>query len=133
MIGDESALPAIAASLERVRPGVPVEVFIVVDGPADELVLESPGDVTTTWVHREAAPGDAGALLRAVSSAALPGGEVDVFVHGEATEVRAVRRHLLTERGLGGPSISPYWRRDLDDEAWREIKSSFLDEMRRDA
>ena len=42
MVGDESALPAIAASLERVRPGVPVVVVAVVDGPCCELDL--PGD-----------------------------------------------------------------------------------------
>jgi NADPH-dependent ferric siderophore reductase len=38
---------------------------------------------------------------------------IDFVVHGEATEVRAVRRHLLTGRGIPreGTSISPYWRR----------------------
>src|SRR5690606_36343953 len=40
MAGDESALPAIAASLERVRPGVPVLVFAVVDAPGHEIALE---------------------------------------------------------------------------------------------
>jgi len=56
-------------------------------------------------------------------------------VHGEAGEVRAVRRHLLADRGVqkGGASISPYWRRDFTDERWREAKAEWLAESERDA
>ena len=43
LIGDEAALPAIAAACERVAPGTPVHVFVEVDGPDDELALASPG------------------------------------------------------------------------------------------
>jgi NADPH-dependent ferric siderophore reductase len=51
-----------------------------------------------------------------------------VFVHGEAGEVRAVRKHLLGARGIPreGQSISPYWRRAHTDEQWREIKRRWL-------
>ena len=57
-----------------------------------------------------------------------------MFVHGEASEVRAVRRHLLVERGIPreGTSISPYWRRNFTDEAWREVKADWLAEVARD-
>jgi NADPH-dependent ferric siderophore reductase len=135
MVGDESALPAIAASLAQVRPGVPVIVIAVVDGPDHELHLDCPGDAKVVWVHRRSDPGNHGLLLAAVELAELPGGTADVFVHGEASEVRAVRRHLLTERGIPreGASISPYWRRGLDDEGWREIKRSWIAEVERDA
>ncbi len=43
LIGDEAALPAIAAACERVAPGAPVHVFVEVDGPDDELALDVPG------------------------------------------------------------------------------------------
>ena len=64
-----------------------------------------------------------------------PGGTPDVFVHGEAAEVRAVRRHLLGDRGIrrAGTSISPYWRRTMTDEAWREVKAAWLAEQELDA
>ena len=55
-------------------------------------------------------------------------------MHGEAGETRAVRRHLLADRGLDGEqlSCSPYWRRGLTDEAWREIKAAWNAEVARD-
>ena len=128
MVGDESALPAIAASLERVPSGVPVAAVVVVDGPADEIELETPGALALRWVHRDREPGDhEERVVRAVAAVDLPPGRVQPFVHGEAAEVRAVRRHLAG-RGVdvAGASISPYWRRGLDDEGWREIKRDWV-------
>lgn len=135
MVGDESALPAIAASLERVRPGVPAKVVAVVDGPDHELPLDCPGELDVRWVHRDSEPGNHDLLPAAVEQLEFPGGTVDVFVHGEAGEVRAIRRHLLTDRAVpkAGSSISPYWRRNFDDEAWREVKAAWVAEMNSDA
>lgn len=128
MVGDESALPAIAASMEVVRPGVPVRAIVAVDGPDHELPLECPGEAAVQWVHRDGSHQD---LLAAVEALDPLDGEVDVFVHGEAAEVRAVRRHLVGDRGLSrdGRSISPYWRRGATDEAWRAVKADFIKEM----
>lgn len=131
LVGDESALPAIAASLERVPAGAPVAVVAVVDGPDDEVPLDTPGDLTLRWVHRRREPGDHEArVVAAVASLDLPPGRIQPFVHGEAGEVRAVRRHLRADRGIdvAGASISPYWRRGLDDERWREIKRDWVRE-----
>jgi NADPH-dependent ferric siderophore reductase len=135
MVGDESALPAIAASLEQVRPGVAVVVVAVVDGPDHELDLDCQGDAKVVWVHRRSDPGNHGLLPAAVEAVEFPGGTVDVFVHGEASEVRAVRRHLVAERAIpkAGASISPYWRRDFTDEAWREVKADWVAEMNSEA
>ena len=56
------------------------------------------------------------------------------FVHGEATEIRAIRRNLLVDRSLPrhDMSCSPYWRRDMTDEAWREVKLDFVSAMEAD-
>ena len=45
-------------------------------------------------------------------------------VHGEASAVRAVRRHLFAERGLRreAVSISGYWKRTRTEEGRREDK-----------
>jgi NADPH-dependent ferric siderophore reductase len=135
LVGDESALPAIAASLERVRPGVPALVVAVVDGPDHELELECPGNAKVQWVYRRSEPGNHDLLLAAVRTTEFPAGTVDVFVHGEAGEVRSIRRHLVVDRGIPkeGTSISPYWRRNFTDEAWREVKAAWVAEMRDDA
>ena len=134
MAGDESALPAIGASLEVLPAGRRAEVIAVVDGPDCEIDLPSNGDVSVTWLHREGAADIEALLPDAVAAHAFPDGEFDVFVHGEAVEVRSVRRHLLAERGVSreGASISPYWRRTFTDEAWREVKRNWIADQAND-
>ncbi len=135
MVGDESALPAIAASLEVVPPGARVITRLVCDGPAHELPLPSPGVVDVQWLHRSGDAGhDVSLLADAVAALDFPTGRVHAFVHGEAEEVRAVRRHLLSHRGLSrrDMSCSPYWRRTMTDEAWRQVKRDFVAAMEAD-
>ncbi|WP_370249505.1 siderophore-interacting protein [Nocardioides sp.] len=131
MVGDESALPAIAASLEAVPAGVPVVVRLLCDGPDHELALSSPGALDLQWIHRTGGAADTTALAEAVAALRFSEGRVHAFVHGEAEEIRAVRRHLLGERGLerGDMSCSPYWRRTMTDEAWRAVKRDFVAAM----
>ncbi len=134
MGGDESALPAIAASLEAVPAGVPVLVRVVCEGPEHELALDTPGRLDLVWLHRTGGPADADLLSDAVAASTFPAGRAHAFVHGEAGETRAVRRHLLADRGLQPEqlSCSPYWRRGLDDEAWRQIKAAWNADVERD-
>lgn len=126
LVGDESALPAIAAALERLPAGAPATVFVEVDGPADELPLASPGAVELRWLHRADHPvGEA--LVAAVRALDFRPGRVQAFVHGEATFVKELRRLLRIERGVprGDLSISGYWRRGLNDEGWRSTKAAW--------
>ena len=138
LVGDESALPAIAASLEVVPAGVPAVVRLVCDGPEHEIALDSPGELDLVWLHRggnpDAAPGDPDLLVAAVGALQFPPGRVHAFVHGEADEIRAIRRHLLLERGLSRQSMScsPYWRRSMTDESWRQVKRRFVAAMEAD-
>ncbi|MFL6053234.1 MAG: siderophore-interacting protein [Actinoallomurus sp.] len=125
-VGDESALPAITASLERLPDGAPARVFVEVAGAEDELPLDTPGDVRIVWLHRGAAEvGDA--LVAAVRDLEFPPGEVHAFVHGEAGFVKRLRRHLRVDRGvpLERLSISGYWRQGTDDEGWRAGKAEW--------
>jgi NADPH-dependent ferric siderophore reductase len=125
MVGDDAVLPAIATSLERIPAGVPVFAVIEVDGPEHEQALASPGDLRIPWVHRPGGPGeDPEGQLELVRSLALPEGRGHAFVHGEATAVRLVRRHLLLERGmpLEALSVSGYWKLRRTDEEWRAEK-----------
>jgi NADPH-dependent ferric siderophore reductase len=132
MVGDESVLPAISASLRRVPDGAPVHVFVEVDGPGDEVALESPGDLHVTWLHRN---GNPDVLVDAVRALHFPPGTVHAFVHGEAAAVRALRRHLLVERGVPREalSVSGYWKRDRTEEGWREDKAEWNRQVEADA
>jgi NADPH-dependent ferric siderophore reductase len=131
MVGDESALPAIAASLEVVPEGALVVVRLLCDGPDHEIGLTTTGELDLQWLHRAGDDTDADLLVDSVRTLAFPRGRVHAFVHGEADEVRALRRHLLGERGLSRTdmSCSPYWRRTMTDEAWRQVKRDFVAAM----
>ncbi|MCM0675811.1 siderophore-interacting protein [Micromonospora phytophila] len=123
LVGDESALPAIAAALERLPLGAPATVLLEIADPAEEQRLLSPGAVNLTWLHRGDRPvGEA--LVAAVRALEFPPGTVHAFVHGEATFVKELRRLLRVERGIPRDqlSISGYWRRGMDDEGWRATK-----------
>lgn len=128
LVGDESALPAIAASLEATEGDAPVLAVIVVDAADDRVELASPAGLRLTWVQRDDHRDDPDALLHAVEGLDFPDGTPQAFVHGEAAEVRAIRKHLFGERALprDGHSISPYWRRTKTDEEWRQIKRQWL-------
>ncbi|MGH2910245.1 MAG: siderophore-interacting protein, partial [Solirubrobacteraceae bacterium] len=135
MVGDEAVIPAIAVSLQRVAPGVPVIVVIEVDGPEHELELATPGELRLRWLHRERAPGsDPGLLVEAVRALELPAGRGQAFVHGEAEAVLRVRRHLLHERGLTPDRLSAtgYWKQRHTDEEWRASKRDWLERAERD-
>ncbi|MGE7390102.1 siderophore-interacting protein [Streptomyces sp. NPDC004126] len=123
LVGDESALPAIAASMERMPPGARVHAFIEVEGPADEQDIRTPDGVTPVWLHRGDRPVGA-ALLEAVTTLHFPSSDVHAFVHGEAGFVKELRRHLRLERGVSRErlSISGYWRLGETDEGWRAMK-----------
>jgi NADPH-dependent ferric siderophore reductase len=122
MVGDQSVIPAISASLERIPAGVPVHVLIEVDGPDDEQALETPGALHVTYAH-----GGPGSIVPVVESYTFPDGPVSAFVHGEASTVRAVRRHLLVDRAIDrdAMSVSGYWKLTLTDEGWRENKAEW--------
>ncbi|MFB9313292.1 siderophore-interacting protein [Nocardioides plantarum] len=139
LVGDESALPAIGASLEVVPAGRPAVAVVEVQDASGEIPLTSPGDLRVVWVHRAGATAPLEELLRdAVAGLdalpdALPG-TVSAFVHGEAAATRAVRR-LILERGLVQRehlSCSPYWRRGHDDEEWRAVKGAWTREVEAD-
>jgi NADPH-dependent ferric siderophore reductase len=120
MVGDTSVIPAIAASLERVPAGVPVHVLIEIEDPADQQPLSSPGALRLQWLAE-------GTAVDALRGLTFPDGAVHAFVHGEASTVRDVRRHLLVDRGLPREalSVSGYWKRSRTEEGWREDKAEW--------
>ena len=98
MVGDESALPAIAASLERVRDGVPVS-----SSPSSTMPTTScgrqPGALRLALGPSRRRPGQPRPAPRRRQGVDFPAGVADVFVHGEAGETRAVRSHLFVDPG----------------------------------
>jgi NADPH-dependent ferric siderophore reductase len=129
LVGDESTIPAVAVSLERIAPGVTAFVILEVAGPEHEQPLISPGDLRLQWLHQADGPGEDPELaLQAVRALALPEGRGHAFVHGEAEAVLRIRRHLLQERGMTKEELSAtgYWKLRRTDEQWRAEKREWL-------
>ncbi|MGW1182209.1 siderophore-interacting protein [Streptomyces drozdowiczii] len=133
LVGDESALPAVAAALEQMPAGAVVRAFVEVEDAAEEQKIATPDGVEITWLHRAGRPvGEA--LTAAVTGLEFPAGDVQAFVHGEAGFVKDIRRHLRLERGIPASplSISGYWRLGHDDESWRSVKRQWNEQVERE-
>jgi NADPH-dependent ferric siderophore reductase len=114
MSTDETGLPALAAVVEAAPAGLAVHTVVEVADAAEEQSLESAADLSVTWLHRDGAPaGTTGAQERALRSLGWPAGAVDVWIAGEAGEVRAIRRVAAAERGVERERLHAYgyWRR----------------------
>ncbi|MFH9063809.1 siderophore-interacting protein [Streptomyces coeruleorubidus] len=121
LVGDESALPAIARSLEALPRGARAYAFVEVSGPEEEQKIDS--EVEVVWLHRGDRPrGEA--LVEAVRGLAFPEGRVHAFVHGEAHFVKELRKLLRVERSVPREdlSISGYWRRGHNEDGWQASK-----------
>nr|WP_294692682.1 siderophore-interacting protein [uncultured Friedmanniella sp.] len=125
-VGDESAMPAIAAALDRLGDRARATVYLEVSGPDDELVLSASPDVQVTWVHRQDRPyGEA--LAEAVRAVGVPAGDVQAFVHGNAEMIRRLRRYLFHELDFNRQrvSMSGYWRTGQTEDGWQAGKREF--------
>lgn len=114
LIGDDTALPAIARRLAELPAGAPACVVVEVDGAADEQPLPTAADLQVHWVHRHgAAAGDATALLAAVRALPPLAGDWHAWVACETAAAKALRAHLVDERGWYPRWVkaSGYWRR----------------------
>jgi NADPH-dependent ferric siderophore reductase len=130
LVGDEAALPAIAATLDRLGDRARAAVYLEVGGSADEQVLSSSPDVHVTWVHRCTRPyGEA--LAEVVRAAGVPQGDVQAFVHGNAEMIRRMRRFLFTELDFNRRrvSLSGYWRTGQTEDGWQAGKRAFNAEL----
>ncbi|MCR6486547.1 siderophore-interacting protein [Amycolatopsis sp. OK19-0408] len=118
LVGDETALPAIGAILERLPAGTRASAYIEVSEREARQTFETRGAVEVHWLLRGSRPMGA-ALLDAVRAASFPGGAPYAWVSGEAGVVKLVRRHLVREREVDKRRIcfTGYWRNGMSEEA----------------
>ena len=112
LIGDETALPAIARRLEGLAADRRVLAVIEVENGAEQQKLESAAQVNVIWVLRE---GGKNNLLNTVKELQVPSGNLYAWVATESKVSRQIRRVLLDEHGLDEKFVKAvgYWR--LDD------------------
>jgi NADPH-dependent ferric siderophore reductase len=107
VIGDETALPAVATVLDALDPAAPARTFLEVAEAAEEQALSR----AVTWIHRDdRRAGEP--LAAAVRAAGFPDGRGQAWLSGESTCVRDLRRHLIEDRGFDRRLVyaTGYWR-----------------------
>ncbi|WP_439596946.1 DUF2218 domain-containing protein [Falsiroseomonas sp.] len=113
LMGDETALPAIARMLELLPRSTAGVAVIEVDGPADEIPLALPPGFTLRWLHRApAAPGTASLLPAALADIDWPAAE-DRFVWAACERQAAAQlREALAGLGISRQQsrVAAYWR-----------------------
>ncbi len=112
LVGDESALSAIARRLEELPAGSQAHAVLSVSHEAARLTLQSAAQLHLTWVTADSPHRQADSMLAALQQWATPAGQGYAWVAGELSMVRAVRSLLLTERGLDKARVraASYWK-----------------------
>lgn len=110
LVGDDTALPAIARRLEELPVRATALVVLEVDELSEQQPLPSPASVHATWVHR--CDGGENAIDVAVAKVELPAGEGFAWVAGEASMARRIRKHFIEARGLDKAWVkaAAYWK-----------------------
>ena len=113
LAGDETALPAIGRRLEELPEGARALVVIEVADAGEEQRFATRTRLDARWLHRDGAEPGAALLTEAVAGLTLPPGEGYAWIAAEAAAAKALRRHLVEERGLRRDRVraSAYWRR----------------------
>ena len=114
LIGDETALPAIARRLEELPANRRALVVVEVENAAEEQTLNSAASVDVIWVHRDGSNN----LLEIVQGLSIPQDKLYAWVATETALSRKVRRVLLDTHGLNEEFVKAagYWRLDSSTE-----------------
>jgi NADPH-dependent ferric siderophore reductase len=114
LIGDDTALPAIARRLAELPPGTRAVVLTEVDEPADQVPFASAAEVSVTWAHRDGAePGSSDVLARTLKTMTLPKGDYYAWVAAESLIAKALWAQLIADHGANPKWMraAGYWRR----------------------
>ena len=127
LIGDESALPAIARTLELLPESSSAVVYAEIGDESQKIELPEGENITVNWVIRASAEyGEA--LCDVVIAEPLPAGPLSIFAHGNATIVKRLRQFFFVDHQLErkGASISGYWRTNFTEDKWQASKGEFV-------
>jgi NADPH-dependent ferric siderophore reductase len=116
IVGDSSALPAIAAIVESLEPGTPTTVHLAVGHDDDRNLVPAKDGVTIHWVTGGSPAGPDSALERAVREQERPDGRVQAWLGAEASVVRGLRRFVTAELGVGHDDLhaAAYWKAGIN-------------------
>ncbi|WP_219273399.1 MULTISPECIES: siderophore-interacting protein [Pseudomonas] len=113
LIGDETAIPAIARRLDELPAGRKVLAVIEIANAAEQQPLHSAAEVEVIWVVRGQDD-----LLETVQNLTLPDGSLYSFVATESKLSRQLRRVLLDTHNVNEAFLKAvgYWRAEGSEE-----------------
>jgi NADPH-dependent ferric siderophore reductase len=113
LVGDETAIPAIARRLRELPASARALVLIEVGEEGDQISLSSAAQLQLQWCHRGAVrPGSSQVLLSALQQLSWPAGDGYAWVACETALARQLRAHLVEQRGMHPKRVKAagYWR-----------------------
>ncbi|WP_329338897.1 siderophore-interacting protein [Streptomyces sp. NBC_00663] len=121
--GDETAVPAVSSIVESLPAGTRARVWLEVQHAADIQDLVTEADAEITWFVRDQEGAEGSPMaLGTLREAQLPAAERPyVWIAGESSCVKQLRRHFVGERGIDRRSVTfvGYWRQGMTEEQLR--------------
>ena len=134
-LGDETALPAIAAALEVTPASASGLVLVEVGDAADEIELAHPVGIEVRWLHRTRSDGSVTvpgtALVDAVRALPKPATLPEVFAHGERGAMKQLRVLLHDTWGIErrALSLSAYWALGRAEDGFQAEKRAAVGQI----
>jgi NADPH-dependent ferric siderophore reductase len=116
LVGDETALPVIARTLESLPANAKGVAIIEVSEESEQQPFKFNADIEIRWLHRNGAePGTTSLLVDAVRAVEMPptSTRIHAMAGVEYTAFKAIRRYWRDELKLDRKDVLPvaYWRR----------------------
>lgn len=112
LIGDETALPAIAAICASLPESASGTVIIEVPSADDALEFAHPSRISVEWIVRPSETASGALALAALRELSLPDAPFHTYAAGEQALASGVRKQLVGERGVDKNTVSfcGYWK-----------------------
>lgn len=109
-VADLTALPAAAASLEKLPRDAVGAAFIQVPTEADKQAIDAPDGIALNWVVNH--DPNKNALLEQVKGFTWPTGKPAIFVAAESGQMKAIKQYVKTQPGYSKEQTyaSGYWK-----------------------
>jgi len=113
LVGDESALPAIAGILRDMPRDCVGHAIVELPDAADAQPVDAPVGMRVQWLARPPGAAPGATAIAAVQALERPPGDVYAFAVGESSLATGVRRWLVRDLGVDKSRVTfcGYWRR----------------------
>ncbi|NKS55223.1 SIP domain-containing protein [Rhodococcus hoagii] len=118
-VTDATGLPALGRLVENLPAHVRATAIVEVADPSHEQRIESAADVEFVWLHGTGNGIAASALPEAIRRLSIPEGTGYIWVAGESTMLRDIRKYLRHDLGIAADAykVIGYWT--YKAEEWR--------------